>query len=228
MGGGALGRAALTGAAVNADRASGSWAARSTRSTSGISRSPRRPARPSSSIACCSSRRVSRRTSWPGAVTPVEDRVAMVELAIADNPRSSSEPIEVDRAGPSYTVDTVEAAGAPDPGDAHRDPVGRDVRRAADLARAGAPVRSGPRGGRAPRGLPCAGPGVARPRRFPAARIGSTTSRGRASGCRRRRSAPVSPPVDRSATSSRPAVEAYIAANQLYRTGRSERRTAAT
>ncbi len=41
-------------------------------------------------------------------ITPVEHRVAMVELATADNPAFHVSRIEVDREGPSYTVDTVE------------------------------------------------------------------------------------------------------------------------
>jgi nicotinate-nucleotide adenylyltransferase len=44
-----------------------------------------------------------------GAVTSVEHRMAMVELAIADNAAFELSRIEVDRPGPSYTVDTVEA-----------------------------------------------------------------------------------------------------------------------
>jgi nicotinate-nucleotide adenylyltransferase len=44
-----------------------------------------------------------------GSVTAVEHRLAMVELAIADNPAFELSRIEVDRPGPSYTVDTVEA-----------------------------------------------------------------------------------------------------------------------
>jgi nicotinate-nucleotide adenylyltransferase len=41
-------------------------------------------------------------------VTSVEHRVAMVALAIADNPAFQLSRIEVDRPGPSFTVDTVE------------------------------------------------------------------------------------------------------------------------
>ena len=46
------------------------------------------------------------------AVTPVEHRLAMVEAAIGDNAAFALSRIEVDRPGPSYTVDTVEALAA--------------------------------------------------------------------------------------------------------------------
>lgn len=41
------------------------------------------------------------------AVTNAEDRLAMVALAIAGNPAFEASRIEVDRPGPSYTLDTV-------------------------------------------------------------------------------------------------------------------------
>jgi nicotinate-nucleotide adenylyltransferase len=59
----------------------------------------------------------------PAAVSPfktdaqaasAEHRLAMVEAAIAGNPSFSSTPIEIDRPGPSYTVDTLEALAADD------------------------------------------------------------------------------------------------------------------
>jgi nicotinate-nucleotide adenylyltransferase len=46
------------------------------------------------------------------AVTPVQHRLAMVEAAIGDNAGFELSRIEVDRPGPSYTVDTVEALAA--------------------------------------------------------------------------------------------------------------------
>ena len=42
------------------------------------------------------------------AATPAEQRVAMVELAIAGNPSFSLSRVDVDRPGPSYTVDSME------------------------------------------------------------------------------------------------------------------------
>lgn len=41
-------------------------------------------------------------------VTPTEHRLNMVQLAIADNPHFALSRVDVDRFGPSYTVDTVE------------------------------------------------------------------------------------------------------------------------
>ena len=53
-------------------------------------------------------------------ITPVEHRIAMVELAIAGNPDFRVSRVEVDRPGPSYTADTVERllADPPHPWDA--------------------------------------------------------------------------------------------------------------
>ena len=45
-------------------------------------------------------------------ITPAEDRLAMVELAIAGNPRFAADRLELDRPGPSYTVDTLAALRA--------------------------------------------------------------------------------------------------------------------
>jgi nicotinate-nucleotide adenylyltransferase len=42
-------------------------------------------------------------------ITAGKDRLAMVELAIAGNERFLADRMELDRAGPSYTVDTLEA-----------------------------------------------------------------------------------------------------------------------
>ena len=54
-------------------------------------------------------------------ISPAAHRLAMAELAVADNPAFSVDRIEVDRSGPSYTVDTHEALAASDR-DAGRDP----------------------------------------------------------------------------------------------------------
>ena len=47
-----------------------------------------------------------------------EQRLAMVDLAIRDNPRFRLDPREARGSGPSYTVDTVRALHAEAPGDA--------------------------------------------------------------------------------------------------------------
>jgi nicotinate-nucleotide adenylyltransferase len=44
-----------------------------------------------------------------GAVSPAAERVAMTRLAIAGNPAFAMELHDVERAGPSYTADTMEA-----------------------------------------------------------------------------------------------------------------------
>jgi nicotinate-nucleotide adenylyltransferase len=46
------------------------------------------------------------------AITKPDHRVAMVELAIRDNPAFELSRLEIDRTGPSYTVDTVELLAA--------------------------------------------------------------------------------------------------------------------
>jgi nicotinate-nucleotide adenylyltransferase len=45
-------------------------------------------------------------------IAPAHDRLAMVELAITGNPAFAASTIELDRAGPSFSVDTVEALAA--------------------------------------------------------------------------------------------------------------------
>lgn len=45
-----------------------------------------------------------------------EQRAAMVALAIADEPRFALERLEIERPGPSYTVDTLRALKAREPG----------------------------------------------------------------------------------------------------------------
>ncbi|TAK20632.1 MAG: nicotinate-nucleotide adenylyltransferase [Chloroflexota bacterium] len=53
------------------------------------------------------------------AISPIEDRVAMVELAIATNAFFRLSHIDVDRPGPSYSVDSLtELAHSHGPGDA--------------------------------------------------------------------------------------------------------------
>jgi nicotinate-nucleotide adenylyltransferase len=49
------------------------------------------------------------------AISSGADRLAMVEAAIAGNPAFEASRIELDRPGPSYTVDTLEALAVTDP-----------------------------------------------------------------------------------------------------------------
>jgi nicotinate-nucleotide adenylyltransferase len=46
-------------------------------------------------------------------IAPASDRYTMVSLAIADNPAFEVSDLEMRRAGPSYTVDTLVALGVP-------------------------------------------------------------------------------------------------------------------
>jgi nicotinate-nucleotide adenylyltransferase len=48
-------------------------------------------------------------------VTPAEDRYAMVAAALADRPGLEPSRIEIDRGGPSYTIDTVRTIRAREP-----------------------------------------------------------------------------------------------------------------
>lgn len=50
------------------------------------------------------------------AITPAAHRVAMLQLALAGQARQVIERIEIERAGPSYTLDTVKALRAREPG----------------------------------------------------------------------------------------------------------------
>jgi nicotinate-nucleotide adenylyltransferase len=61
------------------------------------------------------------------AIAPARDRLAWVELAIAGNPRFRADPIELGRDGPSYTVDTLRALAAQNPGNLPVFAIGRDA-----------------------------------------------------------------------------------------------------
>lgn len=91
-----------------------------------------------------------------GPVAPEADRLRMLELAVAGEPRFGVSRIELDREGPSYTVDTLERLAGPDElflilgSDAIADfPRWKDPDRIAQLAtlivadRPGAPARVG-------------------------------------------------------------------------------------
>jgi nicotinate-nucleotide adenylyltransferase len=91
-----------------------------------------------------------------GPVAPEADRLRMLELAVAGEPRFAVSRVELDRAGPSYTVDTLERLAGADElflilgSDAIADfPRWKDPERIAKLAtlvvaeRPGAPERAG-------------------------------------------------------------------------------------
>ncbi len=59
-------------------------------------------------------------------LTPALHRVTMLELALAGEPRFVIERIELARAGPSYTLDTVRALHASEPGTAWTLLIGQD------------------------------------------------------------------------------------------------------
>jgi nicotinate-nucleotide adenylyltransferase len=65
------------------------------------------------------------------AITPAEDRLAVVEAAVQGVPGVEASRLEIDRGGPSYTADTVAALLAADPSAQVYVIVGADV--AADL-----------------------------------------------------------------------------------------------
>jgi len=48
-------------------------------------------------------------------ITPIEHRLAMVSLAIADNPSFELSRVELDRPGPHYTLDTVKIVAEENP-----------------------------------------------------------------------------------------------------------------
>jgi nicotinate-nucleotide adenylyltransferase len=60
-------------------------------------------------------------------LTPAEDRFAMVEAAVADWPGLEPSRMEIDRGGPSYTIDTVRQLLGEEPGAEVTVVVGSDV-----------------------------------------------------------------------------------------------------
>ena len=126
----------------------------------------------------------------------------MVEAAIAGNPAFAASRIELDRPGPSYTVDTLEALAASDPdlvlilsSEAYAGlPTWHEPRRVLELARLA---------DRAARRLPRRGPGAGRPALPRAWRTASSSSTGRASACRPRSCGRAPRPGGRCGTSSR-------------------------
>jgi nicotinate-nucleotide adenylyltransferase len=68
---------------------------------------------------------------WKGGVrpAPAADRLAMLRLAVADDPRFLVDDREVQRPGPSYTVETLRSLRADHPGDSLFLLVGADAAR---------------------------------------------------------------------------------------------------
>lgn len=64
-----------------------------------------------------------------------EDRASMVAAAIAGEPRFALEPLELERTGPSYTVDTLRALRAREPGADFALVIGADAARELPLWR---------------------------------------------------------------------------------------------
>jgi len=60
------------------------------------------------------------------AITPAVHREAMLRLALAGAPRQIVDRIEIERAGPSYTLDTVQALAAAEPATAWVLLIGQD------------------------------------------------------------------------------------------------------
>ena len=69
---------------------------------------------------------------WSGHRATPEQRVAMLQLAVAGNPRLSVEPIELTLPTPSYTVTTLRALAGREPGNRFTLLLGADA--AAELA----------------------------------------------------------------------------------------------
>lgn len=66
------------------------------------------------------------------AVTPAEDRLAVVSAAVEGVPGIEPSRLEIDRGGPSYTIDTVRELGRLSPGTLFSLVVGADVARELD------------------------------------------------------------------------------------------------
>jgi nicotinate-nucleotide adenylyltransferase len=141
-------------------------------------------------------------------IAPPEHRVAMTRLAIDDNPAFEMSTLEVDRPGPSYTVDTLEALMIERPGselvlilghDAYSDlPNWVRPERITELARVVVAARGGQTHG-TDAGPPAAG------QRMPVVDISATDIRERVAGGRSTRYLVPA------------AVEAYIHEHGLYR-----------